>query len=497
VRKFIRCLGVFGLSFVLLAAALFADENKPKRLRQPDAKKTPCGLYLSDLADSSNGIKVAEPTVESVIEFFDKNPDLIPKLAYRDYTSSKGYASPDDLKQALEAESAEPFVNSVELSWVGLPRWGKRTRELMALTEKKLQEKYPKIKIKVRNLWRPNREMSNLISYLSQEALYLFPSIKLDYQEPIPSEVNSAYSKLVMSNGSQQIFLFFVKPWPIAVTTGAMNFVNSYYTGVYRKFLSNWFSRSKGAPSRWTRNIGLSAFFNANLYWASMGFWGITDPSMWADFAIHKWSSTAFGVLWRYFYGQGIIKWEADYAGHPSDARRTAGRLEFLGTFLTTPAFIYSVVGETVVNVEIAGVPIMGLNGGHFAMLGVGALGALYYFKILSWDPWVKRLDRVHEFNRRWAAKIGLQDLIARVDEAVRRVRALGWRKENGNGQAGAPSLNANIDDFIDLDQELVTWIKNDPRLHEAVHKDPELRKLIESDPHFDRIRDELLAESK
>lgn len=522
-----RHLSVLVISIFVIFTQAFAGE-KPKLLREGDPTKTPCGLYLASLVDNSTGEKVADPTPESLHAFFKSNPDLSSKLVYVDKNSGKSFKTAEDLRKAIEAGTAMAVMNTPELVWVGLPKWGAKKRELVGLTKELLEDSAPESKAVVRDLWRPNREMSSLPAYVYQQIRYLFPSVKLDYQKPLPAEKSAAYWKLLVSNGSQQVFLFFVRPWHVALSTGAVNFINSYYTGVYRRFLSNWFNRSANAPARWARNIGLSAFFTTDLYWAGRESWekfkAIASVEGWRKFAVEKWGSTAFGVVWRYFYGQGIAKWEKEMAlqGRAADARRTAGRLEFIGTFVTTPAFIWSAIAPTRFMLSIMGYDVMGLNEGHLMMMAVGAFGALHYYKIpkaylnpafwvkrmmgskregelerFTWDPWVDRLDRFHEFNKGWAGSIGLTRAVDFIERTVRLAGSVGWRK-NGNGvDESTGPINGDVRKLIDMDKDLVKWLEQDPELYKMMQEDPELRRLIATDPHFVELRDELLAQQE
>jgi hypothetical protein len=182
---------VFVSCIYLWLASIHAGELK--RLREADAKATPCGFYVTSLANDSSGVMVAEPNSESVRKHFASNPDLKPKLVYFDRNSGKPYKTAEELKKAIAEGTAMPFMDHPQYVWVGLSKWGEEKDELVNLTEEQLEEKAPGTNIKVKDLWRPNREMSTLPAYVYQQIHYLFPSIGLDYQKPLPTKKSTTY----------------------------------------------------------------------------------------------------------------------------------------------------------------------------------------------------------------------------------------------------------------------------------------------------------------
>ena len=519
----------FALSF-LIGFAVFANSDA-KVIRSPFAHKTPCGVYLSSLRDSSTGVRVADATIESIEAYLSSKPDFAPRLIYVDKTSGKVVTDPAALRKGLEQGSVRPVVERPQLFIVGMPLWGAERSQVLNETKRILSEKYSDESVSVRTMGRPElrfkdvsqrksgggwwswlkragRKVVASVDLAAQNVVYELPLPQFDYQRPTQGEVKTTGYKLLVSNGSQQAFLFFVKPWYIALSAGMVNTANSAATGVYEKWLANWFNRSRSETERLAKNAALSGFFSADLYWAAQPtfekFAEIATAAGWKTFALAKWPGVVFQVGWRYFLGQSLYRWERsmEEKGQAADGRRTRNRLAFITTLITTPAFIYATVAESWFPVKIFGETVMQLNEGHFFQLFMGAVGALYYYGIprnpkwywskltlsdnkvdpkrMSWDPWVDRLDHLHSFNQRWAARLGLKWLVDKVETGVRGV----FSSRRTQGEV----LEGDIRHLIDLDPKLEALLAKDESLLKLIQKDPELLKLAKADPHFDEI---------
>ncbi len=500
-------------------------------IRSPFASKTPCGLYLSTLRDSSTGVRVADATIESIEAYLSTKPDFAPRLVYVDKNNGKVITDPAVLRKGLEEGSVRPVIERPQLFIVGMPLWGAERAQVLEETQRILKEQLPDESVPVRTMGRPQsrlkdvserqsvggwwnwlkrtgKKMAATVDLAAQNVVYELPLPQFDYQRPTKGEIKTAGYKLLISNGSQQAFLFFVKPWSIALSAGMVNTANSAATGVYEKWLANWFNRSRSETERLGKNLALSGFFSADLYWAAQPtlekFYEIATVAGWKTFALAKWPGVVFQVGWRYFLGQSLYRWERsmEERGQAADGRRTRNRLAFITTLLTTPAFIYATVAEGWFPVKVFGQTLMTLNEGHFFQLLMGAIGALYYYGIpinpqwywnkltlsqgsvdpkkMSWDPWVERLDRLHGFNQKWAARLGLRWLVDKVEAGVRGAFS--------SRQTQDEVLEGDIRHLIDLDPKLEAILAQDESLLELIQQDSELLKLAKTDPHFDEI---------
>jgi len=513
-----------------LLAPLWANPDA-KVIRSPFPQKTPCGLYLTSLRDSSTGVRVADATIESIEAYLSTKPDFAPRLIYVDKASGKVVTDPVALRKGLEAGSVRPVVERPQLFIVGLPLWGAERSQVLEETRRILKEEFGEDDVSVRTMGRPQsrlkdvseresiggwwnwlkrtgRKIAATVDLAAQNVVYELPLPQFDYQRPTRGEIKTTGYKLLVSNGSQQAFLFFVKPWSIALSAGMVNTANSAATGVYEKWLANWFNRSRSETERLAKNVALSGFFSADLYWAAQPtlekFAEIATVAGWKTFALAKWPGVVFQVTWRYFLGQSLYRWERsmEERGQAADGRRTRNRLAFITTLIATPAFIYATVAESWFPVKVFGQTLMQLNEGHFFQLFMGGLGALYYYgvprnplwywnkltrskeevdpKRMSWDPWVERLDRLHAFNQRWAGKMGMSWLVDKIEAGVRGVFSSRRTQDE--------VLEGDLRHLIDLDPKLEAILAKDESLIELIRRDPELLKLAKTDPHFDEI---------
>lgn len=524
-------------------------------LRSPDPKKTPCALYLTSIIDTTQGLKVADPSESSVRDYFNQKPSLAPKLVYLDRKTVKRLSDAETLAQKIKDKEAFPRVDRPRFKIVGTgPSWlDPQTRKLKGLVSSLLKEKYPDQKIKVDVIWRPTLpDYSSLyrqglnplviralerLSYGAQRIVYTFPLLQ-DFQKPTRGELRTMTTKLSIANGIRQVVIILVKkpetPLSSVVLGGLVDLGNSVGTGIWEKALSNWFNRTikykrgESAPlgarlrseaQRWAKNSMLGSFFTMDLYWASRPeIWPLVRKTVteglspevrelftklkigtlegWKDFVKGQWGSLVFNLLWRHFLQQSIYIWESDYGERVNqvDARRTRNRLVFWSTIITTPGYLYGIIFPRWLSVHLFGYDVLHMNEGHFWMLFMGFVGSLYYWGVpdydfskkvwapATWDPWVKRLDSVHE-------KVLALGKHLRIDRALDRIEEL------TRGSERDTTINGDVRTLIDIDPSVLKAIEHDPALVELIHKSPDLRALIESDPHFREFRDELLKD--
>lgn len=512
------------LSILLLSLGVEAQsQSQFKTLRDPNPEKVPCGIYLASLVDSTRGVKVADLTEESLRAFFASKPKLEPKLVYVDKVKGSRISDPAQLKTALETRSARPVVDRPALFVVGTPLWGKERREVLQMVESLLAEYAPDSEVPVKVIGRPKapdlselelggKKLPKWISkcletgcVLAQKVAYQFP-LPQDYQTPSSVELRTTATKLAIANGIRTAAVAVAKkaatPWHVVINSSLMDAGNSLGTGVYEKTVSNWFNRSRTGMGRFIKQVFFAGFFTADIYWASRAtlkeLAQIVSLKGWGEMLAHAGPALGFNLLWRTLLTQSFYKWEQKMAesGQVDDARRTRSRLSFWATVVVTPGYVYSIIYPKWLNISVLGHQLLQLNAGHFWMLGAGLIGALYYFGVpkynftekkwdrFSWDPWVARLDRLHEINKGIAKSLKLDQIIDRLEKIVRR-----------DTSQAEPSLNGDIRSAIDMDHSIVALLESDADLIELIHTDPALRKLIEEDPHFEDLRRDLLGE--
>lgn len=474
--SFQRVIILFSLLCAAFLEPVFGGDSKRVVLRD---KSTPCGVYLSSLANDAEGVKVADLSEESIDAYFASKPDLHTRLAYVNKMTGAIVHDPDAIRRGLHDKTLEPVFDRPELIIVGAPLFDvpfvDRTKsKLLRLTRERAKELmgHP---IRVRAFGRPGGPLKSV-----QRVVYFFP-LPQDYQRPTRQEKMNTIYKLVVSNGSQQMIVFATNPMQVALTAGAMNVLNSTVTGVYTQSMTNWFNRSGGGTSRFLRGVAVSAFFTTDIYWASRrtleDFLKILTVSGWVEFAASKVWTVGLNVFWRFYYEQTINRWqrEQEKLGHAAEARRVANNLKFLGTILTTPAFLYAASHG---GSEILGVSTP-FNAGHFGMFLAGAASLPFYYGWLSRDQGVQRLNQVYSAMMKDLERTGLLDVL-RVAEA----KFSSWQQARATARAAdEPGL---MDE--ELKQMLNEALRRSPELQAAVAKEPQLLDLLSSDKELQKL---------
>jgi hypothetical protein len=513
-----------GFLCVSLLALLDPCQAQEFRLRNPNESKTPCGVYLSKSSfDTTTGEKIAELTRESLDEFFAKNPDLGPRLVAIDKRSGRLLSTDQEIDQALREGHLQFRVDEPVIFGVGLPisTVEQKKFEQMIREAAKNKLKNPvKVRIiskpKWRNLggpkWaRPVMAAVEFGDYLKQELIYVFPMKNNDHQPPVKAEFDSTKAKLWTANTFQQIIitaqaLFGDKvSLASAVAGGVVNYGNSYVTGVYRKFISNWMLRGKRADSKsifgkarnfsetFVRNLLLSSFFTIEIYWLSKLFeWdklaAVGTVEGWYHMLVTKWSSALINVLWRYFFYDAITKFESrmESMGRKEDARRTAAHFELLGSLMATPAFLISSMADPKSGwiFPIVGDFSLQLTAAHGVMLGVGALFLAFSLNIFKMDPWVERFDWTHSKILLLASKLGLSKKVDEIERESRKSYESRVGLDQGflrsEPQPEAPDPYEDLREKMGL--RLLEVLKLDPALRAAIEKRDDLRLRLARD---------------
>ncbi len=515
-----KTLAFFVLGFVFFFNSLIGADLRV--LRDPRPSKTPCGLYLASLTDSSLGEKVADLDAKAIEAYIKSHPNLAPKLVYFDRDRGKRITDPNALKKALQTGSAYPVVDRPALFLVGLPLFGEKKSDMFEFVDELLQEQYPDREIPLKTINRPEKpDFSDLQLFkkeaprflekcleegclLVQKALYQLP-LPQDYQTPTRGEMKTTAIKLLIANGIRTAAVAMAKkagvPWHVVWNSAAVDAGNSVGTGVLEKSMSNWFNRSFSGKGRFVKGTALGAFFTADIYWASRK----TLEETLKIFSFNGWSTMfkeagpglGFNVFWRYFLNQSFYKWEQSMTerGRSEDARRTRNQLGFWSTVFVTPGFVYSVIYPKWFSLTLMGQELLKMNEGHFWMLGAGAIGTLYYFGVpdynfttkkwekASWDHWVERFDRFQAFNKKLGHHLGLTKLLEKIKSITSRTPAdPNW------------AVNGNIKDKIELDKSITSLLEADAEVIKLIHTDPGLKKLIESDNYFSEFKNDLLG---
>lgn len=547
----------------LIVVGLFAETHaESKRLRDPSPKETPCGFYLSSMAHDTNGVKVADFDAEEFRLAVRANRSAFePRITYVHRLSGRAFQTAEGFKQAFEEGNAEPILDFPIVAIVGNPILGNGAKSNRQMAEQVLQEEgiehYGLLilnrpvqpSISSPGWLRPGAWALEKVHLGFQNIVYQFPLFGADKQKPQLSEIKSMKGKLITANTVQQLALYSQVFFPMsptgaltftAATAGGMiNYTNSYFTGKYRKFISNWFNRSRNEAERFAKNAILSTFFIVEMHsfktlvspaldfvmhvpasfhdWAQylpMEFLDLASaqPEAWKELAVAKWFSGVLNIGWRYFYYKAIHGFERrlESEGRIDDARRTAARFEWFGTALATPAFLYSIFApkDAGIPIEVLGHHLAQLNYGHLGMALVGATFAAFHYGLFKMDPWVDRFDRIHEGVKSGARAVsglgkciagkclgaakfvangfGLEPAVDRLESYIRSLYERNY--ESDRDSEVSPPVASDIQELMGVDPRVSSIIENDPALVELVARDRRAHELIENDPRFKKV---------
>jgi hypothetical protein len=527
---------------LLLAPLLAGAEpsSEPAKLRNANRDKTPDGLYLSSDLDTTMGTLVSGLSAEAIGEFFAQHPELKPRLVMIDRRTNRHLTKAEDINRSYEEGHLDFAIERPVLFAVGVPRSASKQRKLKDEIERLATENEIPELPKLRMIWRPERkpvtEGGALVRpalvvmewgrYLTDEFVYMFPSLQNHAQKPIRAERETAYAKLITANTFQQLIITakaLVSPDITLISTvagGITNYGNSYVTGVYRKFISNWLSQgNRSDPStRWgkirnradqfTRTLLMSSFFTVQIYWMSRLFeWEkfsqIATLEGWRELGLAKFSSAVINVIWRDYYYQAILGFEKrmELKGRKEDGRRTASRFELLGTLIGTPAFLIASMQDPKAGwtLPLWGELSMQVTTAHLAMLGVGALFASFHYGVFKMEPWVERFDRIHARVLKAGRMVGLARFIDKTERTTRRAHPpLSEQAEySGSGADFRPApetvntkLGATVIDLVRLDAQTAKTLTDQPELKKKISASSRLWKLFGSKSEDLPLRD-------
>lgn len=358
---------------------------------------------------------------------------------------------------------------------VGLPYFGEKRKQVIRVTEKLTERTGEEAPVKAPRI--PPNSLKTMIDpvNLFRRFIYLF-LLPQDFQPPTGQEVNTALTKLVVSNTSQTVVALIIKPTGLPLNSllmaSGMNYGNSLGTGVFRKALSNWMNRSGSSMGRLIRGAMLSSFFVMDMFFASRGFRGFFSSMVWAELITNKWTAVATSLSWRFSYGNGVLKWEHNTeTKDPHRARTTASHLEFLGTLTATPFFIIASIWDGGWTLRMAGQDLMQLNIGHIGMFTVGLAGAFIYFKPDLIDhPKLKIPERLEK------TAILFQKLVQRlgVSQAKKVLVGIFSKKRD-------PWSKPSLPEYLELDSEQAKWIQQDSEIMELIREHQDTLKAIET----------------
>jgi len=351
---------VFGLGF-FVTSHLCAEDAKRVRVRD---LKTPCGVYLSNVASPSLGIKVAELSPGSIKAFFDSRPDL----------------------------------NNSQIFVVGVSLTGKDRREFVQMTKSELKA-HENPKIRVRAITQPKN--------LTERALMQLPLVE-DWQKPTLGELIPGAIFYSISNGTFTFVMLATQPPEVAVPVAVVNGLQSAATTFPRQTVGNWLSRSPTFAEKLTKQLGLSFIFTLGLTLAKayglhgiedgvipvLGFMGLTH------FLVDHWSQMAFQTGWRVPVESGIPEWVNQKTRNNEEKKGRAWGTFYrqLATNIATPFWGFSTVAgpeSTLFNFGF------GWNWGHVVMAGIGAVATVGYIFPKMYDGPVAVVDWAKEYLSR------------------------------------------------------------------------------------------------
>jgi hypothetical protein len=503
-----------------------------------DPKKAECGVYLSSLVDTSTGYKVAELDKTDIQKKIPELRELLePKVIYVNPNTGKAYEDLDQLKADMDDGVAKPVVDYPIVFIVGAPLVGLKGHKLKKATQEILESLNLEHPVRVKTIGRPvkptlggprlARPILAPIEYAAlaaQHALFIAP-LPQDYQKPTKKEVDTMVQKLATANSVQQAILFATQPFSVAMLAGVTNYGNSAATGVYRKFISNWFGRQYTGPSFVAAQVLLGSFFVSEFYWYSQlleweHFKDIATLEGWKTFIALKWSAIAFGVAWRNFLYKAVIPWERGMAKRDRvrEGRNTAAKFELIGTLVATPAYIVAAVAGRdnmpTYLLNVFGHDVMELTPMHGVMLSVAAFFAaldLYTNKsdkpeklssrikqkivnaspeklqnFFHMDNWVGAMDTFDKAMVKTGTKTGLIPLKEWISQKMSDWKQA--RKEKARADDSADETPVNWEEIVDFSEFLEKAMLEDPEFRELVQKDPAMKKLIEQDPTLQKV---------
>lgn len=374
---------ICGFAFAL--SQVWAADSCAVRVRD---LATPRGLYVSNLAKPSLGVKAAELTPESIKAFFDSHPDL---------------------------KDSQLYVVGVSLT-------GKDRSEFVKLTKRGLASERIE-DVHVRPITKPKNAF--------ERVLMQFP-LREDWQRPTLKELTISGIFYTISNSTFTIIMLATQPAEIAVPVSIVNALQSASTTFPRQTIGNWLSRSPSFTEKLTKQLGLSFLFTLGLTLAKAGgVHGVEEgvlPILTATgmgaFVAEQWSKMAFQTSWRIPVESGIPSWvnQKTREGKEQQARAWGTFYRQLSTNIATPFWGYSAVS----NHNLFHF-LFDWNLGHLVMVGVGGVATAgwlmpkMYDKPMQLVSWIRNLatkpkspEELEAIITREKALAERQDFIAR-----------------------------------------------------------------------------------
>lgn len=322
---------------------------------------------------------------------------------------------PQAIKEALAEKNIDP--NSSFLS-VGTPLLGSIRRETKAVLAERGIQNARLVSPWQAYLTKAMQKPVGAVQHAARSLSFFFP-IREDFVRPSSAELQGAVQKILIPG----IITFTVmlsqdQPLEVLIPVTLINAANSFATATFRSFLGNWWRRSTSFfPSQWLKNVMVTSFFTANLYWAGrlQKLPEILTFAGWTNFVTSKWITVLFNTLWRAPVSNAIYSWEHRKSRDADPAtslhvRRAGAAMEKYLSYIMTQFYIYSIItqsslfsivqyqnGSLGFGYESEGVSsLMNFNIGHAAMASVGALAfvAMKNTKIMELlSGWAIHLD--------------------------------------------------------------------------------------------------------
>jgi hypothetical protein len=408
----------------------FTDSSRTQGHKVADLDETSIKAALDTMAASNSAQRLAlvgvspsqaRSTLQSVREqlktlgFEHVSVDVIRRLSsfissetglfVQEADGTARRISGEDPESILAALQNDPNAQDRQYLLVGVPYFSKANAKARVALESLGIANTTFVSPWSAYMQKAKREPIAAVSHALQSVRYFFP-IREDFVPPTRAETRGAVQKILVPGLiTFTVLLTQDQPLTVLIPVTLVNAANSFSTATFRSFLGNWWRRSKSFfPSQWLKNVIVSGFFTADLYWAGRGsvkaLSEILSVAGWQNLLTGKWLSLLFQTIWRAPIGSAIYHWEAHRTKNASTAeslevRQAGAALEKYISYVMTQFYVYSIISQNSVfnlvqaasgAIEIRGstAPIleteqllMGANYGHGAMAVVGVLAFL------------------------------------------------------------------------------------------------------------------------
>lgn len=326
--------------------------------------------------DDTNGIKIANLSLDELKVFLDKREDL------------------DGV-----------------VMLTGLPMWGKEKNDFVAGVHKLLKD-YDLPDVPVRVFSEPKGTGLNRVA---QELRYFYP-VRTDLQEPVLSDKRGSFITTGAGNIALAVFSFKTFKTLVALPVVMTNVGLDFAAAFYRRSISNWMNRSSNnqilnAAQNFLKECHIGGLFAFGMWgnqrWAEVWntlhdvpfyrwpldfSWGI------GHFAVSQFTTIFANAILFTFLFQGLYRWDKLRSGTPEGnemVRRVSPWIQALFFATITPAMAFATASPAaVVTLPLVG---LGLNGGQLAMFGLAGLGTIAWARPQLYDRAVPVVDHVVE----------------------------------------------------------------------------------------------------